>query len=115
MNTTTFSPKIRAQTKRSVKNYWKGMYAAKITFPWKIHPQTEKSAKNYWKAGLDLANVKAYIKDHEAWMLILLIIFMIAGTVFYVGYQSRLDAGSGTPKTAHIENSPGTNSAAAQL
>ena len=75
------------------------------TFSPKIYPQTEKSAKNYWKARLDIANVKAYVKDHEAWVLILLIIFMVAGAVLYVGYQSRLDAGSGNPKTAHLENS----------
>ena len=104
MNTTTFSPKVSAQTKRSIKNYWRGLSTTKITFPRKISPQIEKSAKNYWKAGLDISNAKAYIKDHEALMLMLLIIFMIVGTVFYVGYQSRLDAGSGNPKVAIIDS-----------
>jgi hypothetical protein len=80
MNTTTFSPKIYPRTKKPTK------------------------AKNDWNAGLYIANVKAYIKDHEAWTLILLIIFMIVGTVFYVGYQSRLDAGSGNPKVATIDS-----------
>lgn len=102
MNTTTFSPKVSAQTNRSVKNYWKGLSTAKITFPRKISSHTEESAKRDWKTGLDIANAKAYIKDHEALMLMLLIIFMIVGTVFYVGYQSRLDAGSGNPKVAII-------------
>jgi hypothetical protein len=121
MTMVTCSPKISAQTKRSIRNYWKALYTAKITpirnywkglytakvitLSPKISLQTEKSAMNYWKARLDIANVKAYVKDHEAWVLILLIIFMVAGAVFYVGYQSRLDAGSGNPKTAHLENS----------
>jgi hypothetical protein len=152
MNTTTFSPKIFPQTRKSIKNYWKGMLTAKITFPTKtspkISPQTEKFAKNYWKAGLYIANfvfalflirygklfsdaitipssifiisvflfagfarlrqltdgtnIKAYIKDHEALALILLTIFMVAGAVFYVAYQSRLDGRTvENPKTAH--------------
>ncbi len=52
MNTTTFSPKIYPQIKKSATNYWKGLLTAKITFPRKISPQTKKSAKNYWKVGL---------------------------------------------------------------
>ena len=102
MNTTTFSPRISPQAKKSIISYWKGLYTAKvITFSPRISHQTEKSAKNYWIAGLSVADVMAYIKDHEAWMLILLIIFMIVGTVSYVGYDSRLDAGSGNPKITH--------------
>jgi hypothetical protein len=102
MTMTTFSPKISAQTKKSTKNYWKGLLTAKMTFPTRTSPQTEKSARNYWKAGLYIANVKAYIRDHEAWVLILLAIFLIAGTVFYVAFQSRLDAGTvESPKIAH--------------
>ena len=107
MDTTTFSPKISPQTKKSIMNYWKGLYTAKvITFSPKVSLKTEESAKNHWIAGLSLAlaDVRAYIKDHEAWMLILLIIFMIVGTVFYVGHQSRLDAGSGNPKVAIIDS-----------
>ncbi len=36
----------------------------------------------------DGSRVKAYIKGHEALMLILLAIFLIAGTVFYVALTS---------------------------
>ena len=50
----------------------------------------------------DGTHIKAYIKDHEALALILLTIFMVAGAVFYVAYQSRLDARTvENPKTAH--------------
>ena len=80
MNTTTFSPKIYSRTEKPAK------------------------ANDDRNAGLYIANVKAYIKDHEAWTLVLLIIFMIVGTVFYVGYRSRLDAGSGNPKVAGMES-----------
>jgi hypothetical protein len=36
--------------------------------------------------------LKAYIKDHEGWALVLLTAVMVAGTAFYVAYQSHLDA-----------------------
>jgi len=73
------------------------------TFPPKIYPQTEKATKNLSvSAGItqlrnlaDGSRVKAYILDHEALALILLAVFLIAGTVFYVDFQPRLQAGSG--------------------
>ena len=102
MNTTTFPPRISPQTKKSIMNYWKGLYTAKVIhFPPRVSLGTEKPAKNHWITRHSLADARAYIKDHEAWLLILLIIFMIAGTVFYEHHQSRLDAGSGNPKIAH--------------
>src|SRR5277367_5255049 len=60
MNMTTFSPRISPQTKKSIKNYWKGLLTAKMTFPArtspKASPQTEKSAADYGKVGLYIAN-----------------------------------------------------------
>ena len=51
----------------------------------------------------DGTRVKAYIKDHEAWVLILLAIFLIAGTMFYVAFQAQLHAGAAEhPKIAHF-------------
>ena len=147
------SPKASPQTKNSIKNYWKGQLAIKMTFPArtspKASPQTEKSATDYEKVGLYIGNfvfalflirngklfsdtftvpssifvigvflyagfnrlrhlgdgtrVKAYIKDHEAWVLILLAIFLIAGTMFYVAFQAQFEAGAAEhPKIAHF-------------
>jgi hypothetical protein len=50
----------------------------------------------------DGTRIKDYIKEHEAWALIALTIFMVAGTAFYVAYQSRLDGRTvESPKAAH--------------
>jgi hypothetical protein len=64
------------------------------TFPQKTYSQTKKSAKLSVSEGLaqlrrlaDGTGLKAYIEDHEEWMLILLVILLIAGTVFYVDFQ----------------------------
>jgi hypothetical protein len=132
------SQKASPQTKNSVKNYWKGLLAVKMTFPartsQKASPQTQKSATEYGKVGLYIANfvfalflirygklfsdtftvpssifvigvflyaglnrlrrlgdgtrVNAYIEDHEAWVLILIAISLIAGTMFYAAFQA---------------------------
>jgi hypothetical protein len=47
------------------------------------------------------SRMKAYIKSHEAWALVVLAAFLIAGTIFFVAVESRLDAGSGSPRIAH--------------
>ena len=80
------------------------------TFPPKAYPQADKSATNLSvSAGItrlrrlgDGSRLKAYIKDHEAWALIVLAILLIAGTVLYVDFQPRLDAGSGTPQNGAV-------------
>jgi hypothetical protein len=61
------------------------------TFPPKIHLTPEKPVMTYWRLG-DSSRVKAYIKAHEARALVLLIVFLIAGTMSYETYQSGLDA-----------------------
>jgi len=79
------------------------------TFPPKAYPQADKSATNLSvSAGITRlrrlgdGRLKAYIKDHEAWALIVLAILLIAGTVLYVDFQPRLDAGSGTPQNGAV-------------
>ncbi len=118
----TFSPKISPQTEKSAKNYWKaGLYIANFVFALllirygKFFSDAITIPSSIFVIGLfvfaaftrlrrlsDGTRIKAYIKDHEALALILLTICMVAGTVLYVAYQSRRDAGTvENPKTAH--------------
>jgi len=87
MNMTTFSPKIYPQTKRSA-----GTLSVSAGFA-----QLRSLA--------DLSRVKAYILDYEALVLILLAVFLIAGTFFYVDFQPFLPGASG----------PNQNSASSKL
>jgi hypothetical protein len=122
MNTTTFSHRIYPQTEKSAKNYWKaGLYIANFVFALllirygKFFSDTVTVPSSIFVIGVflfagftrlrhlaDGNPLKAYIKEHEAWVLVLLAIFLIAGAAFYVTFQARLDAGTVEhPKIAH--------------
>ena len=113
---TTLSPKVQFLAERSAKDYWKvGLHATNLicalllirygsflpdalTIPSSILVISVLLYTSFTRLRLlaQGSRVKAYIKGHEAWVLILLAIFLIAGTVFYVAFESRLDAGSGS-------------------
>jgi hypothetical protein len=92
MNTTTFSPKIYPQTEKATKTLSVSAGFAQL------------------RSLADASRVKAYILDHEALALVLLILFLIAGTVFYVDFQPRLYA-----RTEQTQNSAVVKSAEAQI
>ena len=123
MNTTTFSQKIYPQSEKSAKNYWKaGLYIANFVFALllirygKFFSDTVTVPSSIFVIGgflfagftrlrrlSDGSRLKAYVKAHEAWVLVLLAIFLIAGAAFYVAVQARLDAGTAEhPKITHF-------------
>lgn len=122
MPMTTLSAKIHPQTARPAKNYWKaGLYIANTVFALLLIrygnlfsdaitvPASIIVISVFLFAGFtrlrrlgEGTRLKAYIKEHEGWALILLTIFMVAGTAFYVAYQSHCDARTAeSPKAAH--------------
>jgi hypothetical protein len=122
--TITFSPKISRRTETAPGNhwpagtYWKAaLYIANFAFALflvrygRLFSDTFTVTSSilaisvFLYAGFTLlrrvsdgTRIKTYIKEHEAWALIALAIFMVAGTAFYVAYQSRIDAGTGNHK-----------------
>jgi hypothetical protein len=80
------------------------------TFPPKIYPQTQKATKTLsvstgiaqLRSLADPSQVKAYILDHEAVALVLLALFLIAGTVFYVDFQPLLYEGTQQPQNSAL-------------
>lgn len=121
MNMTSFSPKIQFSAEKSSKTNRKvGLFAANFLCALLLMrygrlfsdaftiPSSIIVISVFLYAGFtrlkhlgDRSRVKAYIKSHEAWALILLAIFLIVGTVFYVAFESRVDAGSGSAKIAN--------------
>ena len=116
------SPKISPQTEKSTTDYGKvGLYIANFAFALflirygRLFSDTFTVPSSIFVICVfvhaaftrlsrlsDGTRLKAYIKDHEAWALILLTIFMVAGSAFYVAYQSRLDSRTvENPKSAH--------------
>jgi hypothetical protein len=116
MNIATFSPKIFSKAEKSAESHWKvALYAASFVYALLlirfgryfsdalIIPSSIIVISVFLYGGFtrlrrigDGTRIKAYIKGHEAWALILLAIFLIAGTVFYVAFESRLDARTGS-------------------
>jgi hypothetical protein len=126
MTIATFSPTF-SQHDKAVKNYWKaGLYLANSVFAFLLIRYGNLFSDGFTIsasiivigvflfAGVtrirrlsDGSRLKAYIKDHEAWALILLAIFLIAGTMSYVAYRSRLDARTGPAKNSALSESAG--------
>jgi len=123
----TFSGEF-SRTEKSAKHYWKaGLYIANFVFAFCLFrygnlfsdtftvPSSIIVISLFLYAGFkrlgslsDGNRVKAYIKDHEAWALILLAIFLIVGTMSYVAYRSGIDAEGGQPQNnAPLESAGG--------
>lgn len=90
MNSTTFSPKIYPETKGPTKTLSMSAGFAQL------------------RSLADGSRVKAYIIDHEALALVLLGLFLIAGTVFYVDFQPRIHAAVAQPQGSALLKSPET-------
>ena len=66
------------------------------TFPHDVYPHAEKSDKRL-SVSAGIRYFTTYISRHEAAVLIVLAVLLIAGTVLYVDLQPRVSALSGPP------------------
>ena len=111
MHMTTFASKFHFHSEKSGKSQWKvGLYVANLVYALfliqygRFFPVALTITSSIIVIGLflytgftqlkhlgDDRQVLAYIKGHEEWVLVLLSIVLITGTVSYVSWQTRLN------------------------